>query len=133
MSFGSAIRSAFGKYATFSGRASRSEFWWFAVFVLLVDIVLYLPLVLMLPAQSSDPGATSGPTLVITASLLILGVFSLVVILPFLSVLVRRLHDTDRSGWWYWIVLVPFIGNIWLLVLLVLEGTPGANRFGPQP
>ena len=52
------------------------------------------------------------------------------VILPYLALLVRRLHDTDRSGWWYWISLVPCIGGIWLLILLIQPGTAGQNRFG---
>jgi uncharacterized membrane protein YhaH (DUF805 family) len=59
--------------------------------------------------------------------------YGLAVLLPSLAVEIRRLHDTDRSGWWILIGLVPVIGGIWLLVLLCLAGTPAANRFGPPP
>lgn len=64
---------------------------------------------------------------------LITGLYSLAVLLPSLAVGVRRLHDTSRSGWWMLISLVPFVGGIWLLVLMALEGTAGANRFGEDP
>jgi uncharacterized membrane protein YhaH (DUF805 family) len=57
----------------------------------------------------------------------------LALLLPSIAVLVRRLHDTDRSGWWYWIVLIPILGWLVLLYFLVSAGTPGANRYGPPP
>jgi uncharacterized membrane protein YhaH (DUF805 family) len=65
--------------------------------------------------------------------MLVGGLISLAFILPVLSATVRRLHDTGRSGWWYWIVLVPFVGWIVLLVFLVLEGEAGENKYGPDP
>ncbi|HHB81462.1 MAG TPA: DUF805 domain-containing protein, partial [Aliiroseovarius sp.] len=61
------------------------------------------------------------------------GLFMLATFLPNISVMVRRLHDTDRSGWWYWIVLVPLIGFILLIVWFASKGTTGDNRFGPDP
>jgi uncharacterized membrane protein YhaH (DUF805 family) len=123
MSFGDAVRTCYSKYATFQGRASRSEFWWFYLFTLLPSALLYLLLVV---AGRSDNGLSAfGVILMVLA-----GVWALANILPFISVLVRRLHDSDRSGWWYWISLVPCIGSLWLLVLLILDGTAGPNRFG---
>lgn len=128
MTFAAAIRNAFSHYATFTGRASRSEFWKFALFVAVVVVVLYLPLIVT-GGQTGEP--TSGLNAFVLVSLLAVGIFMLVTVLPYLSVLVRRLHDTNRSGWWYWIALVPFVGGLILLVLLALPGTPADNRFGP--
>ena len=128
MSFTAAIRNVYSNYATFKGRASRAEFWKFVLFMAIVLIVLYLPLI----ATGGMTGdVTSGPSLLVSFSLIAAGIFTLVSLLPYLSVLVRRLHDTDRSGWWYWIALVPFVGSVILLVLLALPSTPGDNRFGP--
>jgi uncharacterized membrane protein YhaH (DUF805 family) len=115
MEFGEAIRSGFRNYATFSGRASRSEFWWFFLFSFLVNI-----------AGSVLDTATGGAGLINLA--VALGLF-----LPSLAMAVRRLHDTDRSGWWYLIIFIPLVGLIVLLVWFVTRGTAGANRFGPDP
>jgi uncharacterized membrane protein YhaH (DUF805 family) len=123
MSFGDAVKTCYSKYATFEGRASRSEFWWFYLWTLLPSVVLYL---LVGVVGRSDNSLTAFGAIL----LVLVVVWALANILPFISVLVRRLHDSDRSGWWYWIGLVPCIGGIWLLVLLILEGTPGPNRFG---
>ncbi len=60
-------------------------------------------------------------------------IYLLVVLIPGLAVLVRRLHDIGKSGWWFLIVLIPFIGNIWLLVLLAKDSTDGSNEYGPNP
>jgi uncharacterized membrane protein YhaH (DUF805 family) len=108
MTFTEAIRNVYSHYATFKGRASRSEFWKFVIFVAIVTIVLYLPLI---ATGGSTGDAGSGLSTLVTVSLLAGGIFTLVTLLPYLSVLVRRLHDTNRSGWWYWIALVPFVGE----------------------
>jgi len=63
----------------------------------------------------------------------IYSLYALAIILPALSVTVRRLHDRDRSGWWYWLLLIPLVGAIWLLVWFCSGGTQGDNRFGPDP
>ena len=60
-------------------------------------------------------------------------IFCLVTTIPYLAVMIRRLHDQGKSGWWYFISWVPFIGGIWLLVLMCLDGTPGDNDYGPNP
>lgn len=108
------------KYVSFSGRAGRPEFWWFFLINLIIAIVLTvidLQLGLM---------AAGGVALLST-------VYQLAVLLPSLGVSVRRLHDTDRSGWWMLIMLVPLIGLIVLLVFFIMAGTPGDNRHGPNP
>jgi uncharacterized membrane protein YhaH (DUF805 family) len=124
MSFGEAVKTCYSKYATFQGRASRAEFWWFLLYTMLPTFVAY---VLMLVAGRSEDNTMNGFGVLLLVLIL---VWELANLLPYISVLVRRLHDSDRSGWWYWVALVPCIGGIWLLVLLILEGTPGPNRYG---
>jgi uncharacterized membrane protein YhaH (DUF805 family) len=108
------------KYADFSGRAPRAEYWWFY----LLTVVAYI--VAMILDSIIGAGGAGG-----------FGLLSIVVmlglLLPSLAAGVRRLHDTDRSGWWLLIALVPLVGAIVLLVFWVLEGTRGDNRFGPDP
>jgi uncharacterized membrane protein YhaH (DUF805 family) len=112
---------ALKKYAVFSGRARRTEFWYFVLFNIIVTIVLSLIDRLI--------GTFSG-----TANLGILsGIYSLAVVIPTLAVTVRRLHDIDRTGWWILIGLIPLIGTIVLLVFYLTPGTPGSNRYGPDP
>jgi uncharacterized membrane protein YhaH (DUF805 family) len=114
MGFGRAIATCFRKYAVFSGRASRSEYWFFVLFQLLLLIVLVIVDVL----------AFRGSVAVFTT----LG--WLILLLPNFAVTVRRLHDIDMSGWWILIAFVPLIGGILLLVWTCQRGTQGANRFG---
>ncbi|MGC4837224.1 DUF805 domain-containing protein [Micromonospora vinacea] len=122
MSFGAAIKSVFNQYVGFSGRARRSEYWWFALFTILVSIV------------TAILDSALGLTFVEGSTTGFIGLIaSLALLLPSLAVAVRRLHDTDRTGWWLLIALVPFVGAIVLLVFFVLDSTPGANRFGPNP
>lgn len=121
MSFTAAVRSVLSKYVDFSGRARRSEYWWFALFSVLVGIVTFA----LDAALGTDfEGSSSG---------LITVIANLALFLPSLAVAVRRLHDTDRSGWWLLIALIPIIGAIVLLVFFVQDGTAGQNRFGPSP
>lgn len=122
MGFADAIRTCLGKYATFSGRASRSEYWWFYLFLIILSFVAGILDALLF---GYDP-ATGATLPVIT---LIVG---LAMLLPSLAAVVRRLHDTDRSGWWYLLVLTV-VGVIVLIVFLVIKGTKGPNRFGPDP
>lgn len=108
MGFFASIGSCFRKYATFSGRAPRSEFWYFVLFLFL----------LALPAA---PFGAFGVLLFVP------------VLLPAISVEVRRLHDIDRSGWWVWLCLLPPINLVVKLIWLTRKGTSGDNRFGPDP
>jgi uncharacterized membrane protein YhaH (DUF805 family) len=109
-----AVRSVLTKYADFSGRARRSEYWWFYLASALASIV----------AAIID--AVIGVS--IFQWLLLLAV-----IVPTLAVGARRLHDTDRSGWWQLIALVPLVGVIVLIVFFCTDGQPGPNQYGPSP
>lgn len=109
------------KYATFSGRARRKEYWMFSLFnVIFAFVCGFLDGLLGFISYETGLG--------ILGSLYILATF-----LPSLAVLVRRLHDTDRSGWWVLIGIIPLIGPIVLLVFACLDSKVGENRFGPNP
>jgi uncharacterized membrane protein YhaH (DUF805 family) len=120
--FGEAIKRAFAGWSTWSGRSTRAEYWWWALFVWLVSLIPNIGLSVTL---GGDDGGSGGAIWWILSIIV-----ALILILPSIAVSVRRLHDTDRSGWWYWIVLVPCIGPIWYFILMVLPSTPGQNRFG---
>ncbi len=124
MDFMTAVKTVFRKYVDFSGRAPRAEFWYFQLFILVVEAVL-----IALSAASSDREVS--PISMVVGILLTL--FGLGIFLPALAVQVRRLHDIDKSGWWMFIQLVPLVGGIILLVFLCRKSTDGANRFGPNP
>ncbi|MFG2981234.1 DUF805 domain-containing protein [Streptomyces sp. NPDC048258] len=103
------------KYVLFSGRARRQEFWMFVLCNLVVEaVVVTLDFTL----------GTKG---------ILAGVYTLAILLPCIGLTVRRLHDTDRSAWWYLLVLIPFLGWIWLIVLMAAEGRPAPNAYGPSP
>ena len=133
MSFGQAIASGFKKYVSWKGRATRAEYWWWTLFVFIVQIpfsIIYnvssqagLEAALAASDQAAYLAALFGP------AYWILVLVSLVFLLPSLAVTIRRLHDIDRSGGWFWIILVPFAGSIVLLVFALLPSTPGKNRF----
>jgi uncharacterized membrane protein YhaH (DUF805 family) len=109
------------KYVVFQGRARRKEYWMFFLFNLLISIGLGII------------DAFAGLT-ISEAGVGMLGtLYSLAVLLPAIAVSVRRLHDTDRSGWWCLIAFIPLVGIIVLLIFFLLDGTPGDNRFGPSP
>lgn len=127
--FGQAVRRYFRKYADFSGRASASEYWWSVLLGTLVGVVLYVILMVSLVASPSDP-STGEPefTPLLGVALALYGAYALGQTIPTLAVIVRRLHDTGRSGWWYLISFVPF-GSIALLVLLCQTSTPQGFAF----
>ena len=106
------------KYATFSDRASRKEYWGFVLFYMSFLVVSVIIL-----------GATGGGEWAIWIS----SILSLLLVIPSLAVYIRRLHDTDHSAWWLFIAFVPIIGAIVLLYFLIIKGTEGTNRFGPDP
>lgn len=107
-------------YAGFSGRAGRREYWMFY----LVYLVIYAALAIASAILPDALGSVFG--------ILVL-VFAVGLLIPSIAVGIRRLHDSDHSGWWLLIALIPLIGIFWLLYLLIIEGTPGSNRFGASP
>ncbi len=112
---------ALKKYAVFSGRSRRMEFWYFVLFNIIVGVVLALiDMLIGTFSAASNIGLLSG-------------IYSLAVLIPTLALWVRRLHDIDRTGWWIFINLIPLIGTIVLLVFALTPGTPGSNRYGPDP
>jgi uncharacterized membrane protein YhaH (DUF805 family) len=114
-------------YADFSGRARRKEYWIFTSISVIIESVLFAPGFLAWAAGERDPGTLA------MVSFLVLVVYALATFLPTLAVGVRRLHDTDRSAWWLLIGFIPIIGGWIVLVFNLLDGTPGPNRFGPDP
>lgn len=103
-SFGDAVKSCFGKYATFSGRANRSEYWYFVLFTFLCGIIPFLGYLA-----------------------------SLVFLIPGIAVAVRRLHDLGKSGWNYLFVLIPLVGPILLIIWFCQPSQEGENQYGPNP
>ncbi len=120
--FGEAIKQGFSNGFVYRGRASRSAYWWFNLFVLIaafvMEVIAFIPLAM-------NSGLAGVILLVIT--LIVIIYLNLVL----LALLVRRLHDIDKSGWWVFIGLVPFAGPVILLIFTVLEGTPELNRYQP--
>ncbi len=130
----------FRKYATFSGRARRLEYW---SFQLLVGAVLTLLLGWFLASFDTSVVTASTPDLLVAQAQAAMGrrsevalwaifLFSVFTFLPSFAVSVRRLHDSDKSGWWLLLGAIPF-GAFVLLIFYLLDGTRGPNRFGPDP
>ena len=123
MGFADAVRSAIvNNYVNFSGRASRSEYWWFALFNTVIAIGLF-PIDVALGYDFTDPYSTPWVS----------NLFSLLLLLPGLGLSVRRLHDTGRSGWMLLIGIIPCIGLILLIVWCVEEGNAHVNAYGDVP
>lgn len=122
MTFSEAIRTCFSKYVDFSGRAARSEYWWFVLLIVLGNLVL-----------SFVDAAIFGSTVDGQPVSILGGIWSLALLLPAITVGVRRLHDRDMSGWWLLLSLIPVLGALVLLFFFVQSGTAGTNRFGPDP
>jgi uncharacterized membrane protein YhaH (DUF805 family) len=114
MNMGEAVRSVLTQYATFSGRSPRSEFWYWVLATTIAGIVL----------GGFDTLIGMGNSMPVSSLL------GLAILIPNIAVSVRRLHDTDRSGWWLLIILVPIVGWLVLLWFYIQKGTEGTNRFG---
>lgn len=105
-------------YAKFSGRASRSEFWHFVLFAILISVILNF----------------LGNIFDLKLTFMIIDtIFRFGILIPSIALTTRRLHDLDKSGWWQLISLIPLIGGLYLFVLFCMRGTIGANRFGDDP
>jgi uncharacterized membrane protein YhaH (DUF805 family) len=118
MNFIEAIQAGFRNYVNFGARASRSEYWWWVLFIIILVIATSLVDMAIAPGSTIQPLTT---------------IAYLATFLPGLAVSIRRLHDTDHSGWWILLGFVPLIGAIVLLVWFCSRGTIGTNRFGPDP
>ncbi len=116
------IQALTKKYATFTGRARRKEFWLYTLVIMIVSVILSIIDGALGLADSVAPGLG-----------LISLIFTLLVFIPGLAISIRRLHDTDRSGWWVLLAFIPIIGSLVLLFFLVTKGTEGENRFGADP
>lgn len=110
MTFSESISTCFNNYSNFDGRASRSEYWWFALFIALGSI---------LSSAIDDSG-------------IFYTIFSLAVLLPSLAVGARRLHDIGKSGWWQLLGLIPILGAIILIIFFVQKPQSGDNQYGPE-
>ena len=109
------------KYAVFTGRARRKEYWMFVLWNFIVSFVIGI-IIGLASVLANAPALSS-----------VVWLYVLAVLLPSLAVAVRRLHDTNRGGWWLLICLVPLVGAIMILVFMVQDGTPGDNKYGPNP
>ena len=117
MSFMEAVKNVFNNYANFSGRARRSEFWYFFLFNFLVSLVLSI-------LQRATGAGFFG---------VLAGLYSLAVLVPGLAVGWRRMHDIGKSGAWYLIGLIPIVGTILIIIWGATDSQPGPNDFGPNP
>ncbi|MDF2141003.1 DUF805 domain-containing protein [Paenirhodobacter sp. CAU 1674] len=131
MDFQTAVRTCLQKYVTFSGRASRPEYWWFVLFIILGQIILGIAdnVLFHTGNVSHGPGywgyrSEGGP---------LGGLFALATLLPAIAAGARRLHDTGRSGWWLLLAFLPLIGGLVLLYFFVQPSDPGSNGFGQNP
>lgn len=102
-------------YANFQGRARRQEYWMFVLFYIIGAMIVSVIDKMLFNSQ------------------ILSGIYGLALLIPSIAVGVRRLHDTERSGWWMLLALIPVLGGLVLLVFMCLEGTTGANRFGNDP
>ncbi len=153
MSFGEAVKTCFKKYVDFSGRARRSEFWWFSLLNYIIGICTYALVSWKLGVQEALQSQTVEAAfdqdkynaLIAQAEsvdntffplLCLLGIISLAMLLPSLAVTVRRLHDTGRSGWLILLLFIPLVNCIAGIVLFIfelLDSKPEDNKYGPSP
>ena len=130
MGFGQSISTCLSKYATFSGRARRSEYWWFVLFYIIVSVIASILDSIFGTRIRFD--SNTGTTYVYQTGW-IQTIATLALLLPGIAVQVRRLHDTGRSGWWWWLNVICCIGSIILLVFYLGDSKPGNNQYGPNP
>ncbi len=117
------------RYADFSGRSRRKEYWMF----ILLQILIIIPVIVMLGVLGALDGGGdefSGPSLIF---LIVIGLFFLAMFIPSLAVQVRRFHDQDKSGWFVLLGFIPYVGSLIVFVFMCLDGTKGENQYGPDP
>jgi uncharacterized membrane protein YhaH (DUF805 family) len=123
----------FKRYADFSGRSQRKEYWMF----FLLNWIIVLPLFILIGSQgdaadkAKDQAASSGPAVEIGVAALL--IYLVAIIVPSVAVAIRRFHDQDKSGWLFLLTLIPYVGPFIMLAFMVVDGTPGPNRYGPDP
>ncbi len=122
MTFTQSIGSCFSKYFNFSGRASRSEYWWWILFTFIIGFLFGIP-----------AGLKSTHELMGSGLPVISYIVGAILLIPNLAVLVRRLHDTGKSGWWWLIGFIPFLGIIVLFIFCCQPSQPYPNRYGVVP
>jgi uncharacterized membrane protein YhaH (DUF805 family) len=127
--FGGAIVRGFKKYATFVGRASRSEYWWWTLFTTIVLIGLTVPTLVIGIQTSPDGGDTPG--LPAVPLLILIALFYLAVLVPSIAVAARRLHDAGYSGWLLLLALIPSLGGLVVLVFTLLPPSPAGAKYDP--
>jgi uncharacterized membrane protein YhaH (DUF805 family) len=113
------------KYSDFGGRAPRSEYWYWTLFIALLVFAGFVAMAIFDALLGDQIGTVVAGILYIFAALGL--------IVPSLAVTVRRLHDTNSSGWWYLLALIPYLGGTIMFVWCCIKGTNGENRFGPDP
>jgi uncharacterized membrane protein YhaH (DUF805 family) len=117
------------RYADFQGRSRRMEYWMFTLGIVIVEVVLFALFFLLGGSRTSD----GAPSAMLWPMLIIVGILGLAIIVPAIAVQVRRFHDQDKSGWFVLLGFIPYVGGLIVLVFMCLPGTPGPNRFGPDP
>ena len=117
-------------YANFNGRARRKEYWMYTL-ILTVLLIALMAIMFSALSLSDDTRIETGPSGYLTV--LLLFVFLVVHFIPSLALTVRRLHDTGKSGWWYLIVFVPYLGNFVIFIFTLIDGDEGENKYGPNP
>ena len=129
VSFGQAIKLAFKNYAKCNGRSRRSEFWYFQLFIYIIGLPLYIIMNMMTPNYYSSSSSYESYYLVVGLFL----VFILFIAIPQISVSVRRLHDTGKSGFFYLVTFIPMVGGLILLYLCSVDSEQNTNEYGPSP
>ncbi len=129
MGFAKAVRSVYSNYFTFSGRACRSELWWFELFFW---AIVYAFILLSYIVQAVAPRSALGE---LTAEITVFGFlgFFLGTALPHWAVAIRRMHDLNKSGWWVLMTFFPLVGTLLIIIAFCVKGTIGDNQYGPDP
>lgn len=120
------------RYADFNGRSRRMEYWMFTLFQVILYIVLGVAAVILFGAGETTAGSDVG-ALFASPVFLVIVFAGLAMLVPSIAVQVRRFHDQDKSGWLVLLGLIPYIGGLIVFVFMLLEGTRGENRYGPDP
>ena len=134
--FVDAVKLFFNRYADFSGRSSRAEYWWVQLFLIIASIILIIPAWGLFAAL----GSGSEPSGAALLGLIPIGIFFLAIIIPNIALFIRRLHDINQTGWIYlglviasFIPIISIIASIAQIVIACIPGTQGENKYGADP